>query len=126
MNLTTKTSVPRYQRDNITSHLLVSQITGASQNLTVTLVEMEGGGVQRLHAHEPEQVYFPLEGQGRMTVDAETRMVQTGDCVFIPSFAQHGLENIGQGVLRYLSAASPSFTREECEHIWPLKGLEET
>ena len=112
-------------RDNIASYLLISELTCDSKKQTITLVEMEPGGRQRLHAHEPEQMYFILEGAGVMIINAEQGPVQAGDCIFIPSFARHGLENPGPTALRYLSAASPSFTREECQMLWPLPSLDE-
>jgi mannose-6-phosphate isomerase-like protein (cupin superfamily) len=125
MNIAKKNSAPRYKRDNIVSYLLVSALTGSSKNMAITLVEMEPGGIQQVHAHEPEQMYYILEGSGIMTVDDEQRPVQAGDCIFFPSLARHGLENTGGTVLRYLSAGSPSFTREQCEHLWPLKSVDE-
>ena len=114
---------PRYKRDSITSYLLVSQKTCGAQKLAITLVEMDPGGFQHLHAHEPEQMYFILEGEGLMTVDGENKVVQSGDCIYFPSGAEHGLKNNGESVLRYLSAASPSFTQEQCEKWWPLPPL---
>ena len=118
-----KTS-PRYQRDGITSYLLVSERTCQANKLSITMVEMEPGGFQHLHSHEPEQMYYILEGHGLMIVNGEERAVQAGDCIFFPTFAEHGLENTGDGVLRYLSAASPSFTLEQCQEWWPLPSLE--
>jgi len=125
VNVLKKNSSPRYKRDNVTSHLLVSKLTCGSENLAVTLVEMDPGGVQHIHNHGPEQVYYILEGSGVMTVDDEHRQVQAGDCIYFPPFAKHGLENTGGIVLRYLSAASPSFTAEECERLWPLASVDE-
>jgi mannose-6-phosphate isomerase-like protein (cupin superfamily) len=120
-----KNGSPRYERDGITSYLLVSELTCASENLAVTLVEMEPGGVQHIHVHAPEQVYYILEGSGMMTVGDERRPVEAGDCVYFPSFARHGLENTGGATLRYLSGASPSFTEEQCQKAWPLASLDE-
>ncbi|MBN1975830.1 MAG: cupin domain-containing protein [Anaerolineae bacterium] len=125
MHILTKNGSPRYKRDNITSHLLVSALTCGAENQAITLVEMEPGGVQHVHSHEPEQIYYILEGSGLMTVDGERRQVEAGDCIYFPSFANHGLENTGGTVLRYLSAASPSFTAEACERLWPLASLDE-
>jgi len=122
MNVLTKDGSSRYKRDNITSYLLVSALTCAAENLAITLVEMEPGGVQHIHSHE--QVYYILEGSGVMTVDGERRPVKAGDCIYYPPFAKHGLENTGGTVLRYLSAASPSFSAEECERLWPLASLD--
>lgn len=124
MNLLRKNTSPRYQRDAITSYLLVSAGTCDAEKLAITIVEMEPGGFQHLHAHEPEQMYYILEGQGLMMVNGEERPVQAGDCVFFPSFAEHGLKNTGDEVLRYLSAASPSFTQEQCKEWWPLPPME--
>lgn len=49
MNVMRRGSAPRYKRDNIVSYLLVSELTGNSRNLIITLVEMEPGGVQHVH-----------------------------------------------------------------------------
>jgi mannose-6-phosphate isomerase-like protein (cupin superfamily) len=125
MNSYSRNSAPRYRRDGITSYLLASRRTGGVENLAVTLVEMDVKGFQHVHKHEPEQTYTILEGSGLMTVNGEQRRVQPGDCIVIPSWAEHGLENTGETMLKYLSAASPSFTLQECIDWWPLPGLEE-
>ena len=114
---------PRYQRDDITSYLLISEKTCGAENLAITVVEMEPGGFQHLHSHEPEQMYYILEGQGLMSVEKEERPVKAGNSIFFPSLAKHGLKNTGNSVLRYLSAASPSFTREQSDEWWPLAPL---
>jgi mannose-6-phosphate isomerase-like protein (cupin superfamily) len=122
VNTMTKRSAPRYVRkEGITSYLLTSPRTCGSKLLTTTLVEIEPGGRQREHAHQPEQTYHVLEGAGLMTVGDETTRVGPGDCIFIPSGASHGLTNDGQAVLTYLSAAAPSFSPEELKQFWPLK-----
>jgi mannose-6-phosphate isomerase-like protein (cupin superfamily) len=125
MNLLTRNSAPRYQRDGITSYLLASKRTGGAENIAVTLVEMEVDGFQHLHKHAPEQTYTLLEGSGLMTVNDEQRQVGPGDCIFIPAWAEHGLQNTGGTVLKYLSAASPSFTLQECIDWWPLSSLDD-
>lgn len=125
MNVFTRNSAPRYKRDGITSYLLTSKRTGSAENIAVTLVEMEVDGFQHVHKHEPEQTYTILEGSGLMTVNGEQRPVRPGDCIFIPSWAEHGLQNTGGTMLKYLSAASPSFTLQECLDWWPLPSLDE-
>lgn len=125
MHLIKKEGSPRYQRDNITSYLLASKLTCGSDSLAVSVVEMEPGGVQHIHAHANEQAYYVLSGTGIMTVGEESRRVAAGDCIFIPSGAGHGLVNESGGKLIYVSAASPSFNKEECETLWPLGGGKE-
>lgn len=121
MKILRRQSAPRYTRsEGITSFLLASPRTTDGLQLTTTLVEIEPGGEQRLHSHMPEQVYFILEGSGLMTVAGETEEVLAGDCILVPSGAAHGLLNTGSIVLRYFSAAAPSFTPEQLEEWWPL------
>ncbi|MFZ6027161.1 MAG: cupin domain-containing protein [Chloroflexota bacterium] len=123
MDILTRSSSPRYTRDGITSYLLVSERTCGAEKLSVTLVEMEPNGFQNIHKHEPEQTYTILAGSGIMTVAGERQEVRAGDCIFIPSWAEHGLENTGGTALTYLSACSPSFTRQQCDDWWPLPAL---
>jgi mannose-6-phosphate isomerase-like protein (cupin superfamily) len=125
LKILTRQAAPRYQRDNIVSFLLISASTCQATGLSITLVEMAPGGQQHIHAHQPEQMYYILEGSGLMTVDDDQAQVNPGDCVFIPAWAKHGLNNTGPAVLKYLSAASPSFTQEECDKFWPLPSLAE-
>ena len=123
MKIMNRNSAPRYRRDQIESFLLVSELTCQSKHLAVSLVEMQPGGIQHIHAHDPEQMYFILEGSGIMTIDGESKPVKAGDVVFYPSRAAHGLQNTGDTVLKYISAASPSFNAEECKDLWPLPSL---
>lgn len=123
MKICRKETSPRYKRDNIESFLLVSKKTTDSDNLSITLVEMEPEGFQHIHSHESEQMYYILEGMGIMTVNDEEKDVQTGDCIYFPSYSKHGLKNTGIKVLKYLSAASPSFTLKECNDFWPIKSI---
>lgn len=122
MKILKKKNSPRYVRkEGIKSYLLASPVTCNSVHLTTTLVEIEPGGKQRIHQHEPEQVYFIMDGLGKMTVGNKNQTVHGEDCIFIPSNEPHGLENIGESTLKYFSAASPSFTKEELVNFWPIE-----
>lgn len=121
-----KKKSPRYVREEgITSYLLASPRTCGAKRLTVTLVEIAPAGEQRIHRHDPEQIYFVFEGGGLMTVGEKEERVAAGDCVFIPSGTRHGLRNDGQTLLKYVSATAPPFTVEELKSFWPLAGEEE-
>ncbi len=122
MKILKKENAPRYERaEGIVSYLLASLITCDAKYLTTTMVEIKPGGEQRVHQHIPEQIYYMLEGRGEMIVADEKAEVVPGDCIFIPSGESHGLKNIGRELLRYFSAAAPSFKKEELESFWPLK-----
>jgi mannose-6-phosphate isomerase-like protein (cupin superfamily) len=122
MHITNTTNTRKYKRDNILSHLLVSETATGAKHLTTSLVEMEIDGRQHVHAHETEQAYFIIEGKGMMQVNDEQREVGKGDSIFIPSNAKHGLINTGSGKLVYLSAGSPPFGSKRELALWPLTG----
>lgn len=81
---------------------------------------MEPGGKQHLHSHLSEQCYFILEGTGEMTVGNETKEVNEGMSIFIPSNEPHGLVNNSSTVLKYISAGSPPFGKDNELELWPL------
>ena len=65
------------------------------------------------HHVETEEIYYLLEGRGRMSVGAETREVAAGDAVFIPRGAIHTLENTGDEPIRLLLVCGPAYSRED-------------
>lgn len=119
MQILNRLDAPRYIRDGIVGHLLVSPRTCGAQHLATSFVEIASGGEQQLHSHEPEQVYFIIEGTGDMTVGDERARVEASDCIYVPSNVPHGLQSAGDGLLRYLGIVSPSFTDEELREAWP-------
>jgi mannose-6-phosphate isomerase-like protein (cupin superfamily) len=122
MRVLKKQTAPRYvQEEGIVSYLLVSPRTSDAKHLTTSVVEIKPGGSQRVHSHVPEQIYYILEGKGLMTVGDQKEHVGPGDCIFIPTETPHGLDNHGEVLLRYFSAAAPSFSRKKLENLWPLK-----
>ncbi len=126
MLILNKTTARRYKRpEGIVSYLMASALTSNSLHLTATLVELAPSGEQRAHSHAPEQVYFILDGSGLMTVGDDAQEVRAGDCVFIPSGAQHGIRNSGTSTLRYFSAAAPGFEEDELRTLWPLPSEQE-
>jgi quercetin dioxygenase-like cupin family protein len=61
-----------------------------SQNMTVTLVEVEAGSVLPEHSHFHEQVTNLLEGQFEFVLEGETYLLEPGKTIVIPSNAKHG------------------------------------
>src|SRR5688500_1775899 len=72
-----------------------------------------GAAVGRHHHLETEEVYYLLEGRGRMTVGAETREVAAGDAIFIPRGQTHTLENTGAEPLRLLLVCGPAYSQAD-------------
>lgn len=106
--------------DGVVSHLLHTDTEGDAQDtdLTVTWVDVEPGASQVVHSHEPEQVYVVVAGEGRMRVGDEERELSAGDAVHVPPNTEHGIENTGNDVLEYVSAATPVIPSERVEEFY--------
>jgi mannose-6-phosphate isomerase-like protein (cupin superfamily) len=72
-----------------------------------------GAAVGRHHHLETEEVYYILQGRGRMTVGSEVRDVSAGDAVFIPLKMAHTLENTGDEPIRLLLVCGPAYSFED-------------
>jgi mannose-6-phosphate isomerase-like protein (cupin superfamily) len=94
---------PSRERERLRSHLLL-QKGDADAEMTVTWVDVEPGGRQRPHSHDPQQVYVIVAGRGRMQVGDEEMEVGAGELVLIPSGVEHGIVNVGDERLTYVSA----------------------
>lgn len=103
----------------LTSHMLISPQNSSTKNLSIQISTIPRGSEQPIHAHDPEQCYYIIKGTGLMIIEDETRGVRSGDAIYIPSNKNHGIKNIGDEVLEYLTANSPVFTIEYEEHLWP-------
>ena len=79
------------------------------------------GSEQPIHSHEPEQCYYIIKGQGLMIIEDESKEVSDGDAVLIPSNRKHGIKNIGNTILEYLTANSPVFSEEYEDSLWPAE-----
>lgn len=72
-----------------------------------------GAAVGRHHHLQTEEIYYLLEGRGRMTVGGETREVVAGDAILIPRGATHTLENTGDAPMRLLLVCGPAYSCED-------------
>jgi mannose-6-phosphate isomerase-like protein (cupin superfamily) len=103
----------------LTSYMLISPQNSSARNLSVQISFIPVGSEQPIHAHAPEQCYYVIRGKGLMIIEDETRQVSSGDAVYIPSNKKHGIKNIGDEVLEYLTANSPVFAKEYEDSLWP-------
>jgi quercetin dioxygenase-like cupin family protein len=84
---------------------------GTTESLTVGVTEMQPGDWLGAHRHTQAEVYFILDGHGRLVVDGEEQSVEAGTAVFIPGDVEHGIRNDGDAVFRFFYAfAAASFS----------------
>lgn len=61
-----------------------------TENNTINFLEVTAGSEIPLHQHPHEQSSFVLEGEFEMTVDGETRILNTNEFALIPGGVLHG------------------------------------
>ncbi len=60
-----------------------------SDNMTLAYWDIDAGAALPLHSHPHEQVANVIEGKFEFTLENETRVIEPGDVVTIPSNVQH-------------------------------------
>lgn len=63
------------------------------------------------------EIYFILKGQGKMTINNETKIVTSGDAIFIPAGATQFINNIGSEMLEFVCIVDPSWTDKDEELV---------
>jgi quercetin dioxygenase-like cupin family protein len=78
-----------------------------AENFVMGHVTVFAGGSIPEHAHEQEEVYFIVDGQGVLVVDGEEQAVRPGSYVYIRPNQTHLLKNAASGELKLLFCYSP-------------------
>jgi quercetin dioxygenase-like cupin family protein len=81
--------------------------TGARQ-LTVIDVTLSPGKGHDFHKHpDQEEVIYVVAGKVEQWVDREKRLLQRGDCAFIPADMVHASFNVGDGEAKIVAILGP-------------------
>lgn len=67
---------------------------------------------EHVHAVQ-EQIYYVLEGEGLLTLDAERHLMRPHDYVWVPPGIRHSFTNTGTAGLVFLVVTTPAEDREE-------------
>jgi mannose-6-phosphate isomerase-like protein (cupin superfamily) len=70
-----------------------------------------GTATERHHHKRSEEIYYLLEGSGRMEIDGETREVGPGDAILIPPGSRHQIHALSD--LRFLCCCAPPYSHED-------------
>jgi mannose-6-phosphate isomerase-like protein (cupin superfamily) len=103
----------------LSSWMLISPQNSSAEGISVQISEIPVGSEQPVHSHYPEQCYYIIRGKGLMIIEEQTREVAVGDAVYIPSSSKHGIKNIGNDILEYLTVNSPAFSKVYESRLWP-------
>ena len=76
---------------------LVDKTLGSSEGLSMGRLEVAVNQSLAPHRHAPQEIYYVLKGRAELLGSGETpKILNSGDTVYIPQNALHGLKNIGK------------------------------
>lgn len=84
---------------------------------SLAVAEVAPGERSYRHRLRQTEVYYVLDGRGRMHVDARSREVSRGDAVVIPAGAVQWIENLDEQTLRFAAIVSPPWSAEDDERL---------
>ena len=83
------------------------------KNQSLAEATVAAGKATETHYHsQSEEIYYILQGRGKMTIEGETREIKEGDGVAILPGRRHTIANIGDENLVFLCCCAPAYTHE--------------
>jgi mannose-6-phosphate isomerase-like protein (cupin superfamily) len=73
------------------------------------------GDTTKPHRLKTSEVYYIIEGEGKMHIDDESERVRTGSTIYIPPLAKQSITNSGRTDLRFICIVDPAWRREDEE-----------
>ena len=105
---------PFTTRDGSEIRELLAHRNSCIRNQTLAEARLPIGAGTAAHHHvETEEIYYILEGRGRMQVADESRDVGPGDAIAIPPGAFHRITNTGNAALKFLCCCAPGYEHDD-------------
>lgn len=93
---------------------LLAYRNSAIRNQSLAEARLGPGQSTTPHYHpRAEEIYYILEGAGRMQLATDVRMVRPGDAIAIPPNVAHQITNSGGDTLRFLCCCAPCYEHED-------------
>ena len=84
---------------------------GLSIRYSLAHARLPAGQASQRHRLSSSEVYYVLEGSGRMHIDDEQEEIGPGDCVYIPPSAVQYVESTGSGDLVFTCIVDPAWRK---------------
>ena len=111
MDVKSLDSVPAFiTKDGSEIRELLSYRNSSIRHQSLAEARLPVGGSTQEHYHiKTEEIYLITHGQGRMSIESETREIQAGDAIAIAPGLKHKLWNTGAQPLRLLCCCAPAY-----------------
>ena len=96
------------------SKALVDPANSGSRRVDFRISRYAPAAYVEEHVHKiQEQIYYVLEGEGVLTLDAERHLMRPHDYVYVPPGIAHSFTNTGLDGLVFLVITTPASDAEE-------------
>jgi len=93
---------------------LLAHRNSAIRNQSLAEARLPPGAAATPHYHPlTEEIYYILEGAGRMTIGDDSKDVGPGDAIAIPPGAVHTITNTGAVTLKFLCCCAPGYEHSD-------------
>lgn len=107
-------AVPFTTDDGSTIRSLLDRSNAPVANHSLAEATLGPGESTVAHHHRvSEEIYYLVEGSGRMELDGEVRDVTAGDAILIPPGARHRITAGAGGPLRLLCSCAPPWSPDD-------------
>jgi mannose-6-phosphate isomerase-like protein (cupin superfamily) len=115
-------AAPFTTKDGSEIRELLAHRNSAIRNQSLAEARLPPGAATAAHFHPlAEEIYYLLEGHGRLQIEDEHREVGPGDAVAIPPGLRHQITNTGERTLRFLCCCAPAYEHDDTVMVddWP-------
>src|SRR5947207_1241883 len=93
---------------------LLAHRNSAIRNQSLAEARLPAGASTQEHYHpRAEEIYYIMQGRGRIRIENETREIKSGDAIAIPPGRKHKLWNIGGDTLHLLCCCAPGYEHSD-------------
>ena len=93
---------------------LLAHRNSCIQKQSLAEARLPAGASTTPHYHPlTEEIYYILEGEGRMRIGDQLRDVGVGDAIAIPPGNEHQIVNTGQQTLKFLCCCAPGYEHDD-------------
>jgi mannose-6-phosphate isomerase-like protein (cupin superfamily) len=82
-------------------------------NYSLAQFTLESRKKSKRHKMKSSEIYYILEGSGKLTINEEPYLLQKDDSVYVPPNAEQFIENLGNEILRFLCIVEPAWKADD-------------
>jgi mannose-6-phosphate isomerase-like protein (cupin superfamily) len=99
--------------ETLLREVLHPAVHGAPIRYSIAHARIEPGGRSLPHCLRGSEVYYVLQGHGRINIGNESRVVRAGQLVYVPPGATQFVENGGSSDLVFLCIVDPAWSADD-------------